>query len=87
MSTGETPAAVRVPSSQPENRSIRALTPFCSQEPKGPKVMTNMASMAHRNRGRAVYLPVTTRSIRSLRVGPESACPLTTEASTTRSMY
>ena len=65
---------------------MRALTPSWSQEPKGPKVMANMHSMASRNRGRAVYLPVTTRSIFWLREGPFSD-PFTTEWDTTRWMY
>ena len=86
MSTSGAPAADRAPSSQPENRSMRALTPSWSQEPKGPKVMTNITSMAHRNRGRAVYLPVTIRSIFSVRVGPSEPLPFTTEARTTRSI-
>ena len=86
MTTAGTPAAVRAPSSQPENRSMRVLTPSWSQEPKGPKVMTNITSMAHRNRGRAVYLPVTIRSIFSVRVGPSEPLPFTTEARTTRSI-
>ena len=49
--------------------------------------MTNITSMAHRNRGRAVYLPVTILSIFSVRVGPSEPFPFVTEAWTTRSMY
>ena len=51
------------------------------------EVMTNITSMAHRNRGRARYFPVTTLSTFSLRVSSPGFCPLVTEAATTRSMY
>ena len=64
-----------------------AATRLDSQEPKGPKVMTNITSMAHRNRGSARYFPVTTLSTFSLRVSSPGFCPLVTEAATTRSMY
>ena len=86
-STWDTPAPSRVSSSAAEHVSMPAATRLDSQEPKGPKVMTNITSMAHRNRGRARYFPVTTLSTFSLRVSSPGFCPLVTEAATTRSMY
>ena len=62
-------------------------TPLDSQEPKGPKVMTNITSMAHRNRGRARYFPGD-HLVHLLAEGQlPGGCPLVTEAATTRSMY
>ena len=86
-STGDTPAPLISPSRAADRASMAAPTPSDSQEPKGPKVMTNITSMAHKNRGIARIRWVTTRSIRSLRVGLSALGPLVTQPATTRWMY
>ena len=77
MSTGDTPSPSRAGASHRDRASIPAPTPSDSQEPKGPKVTTNMMSMVHRNRGMANTRWVTTLSIFSLRVGSPGAVPTT----------
>lgn len=85
--TGDTPAPDSAPESQPDRLSTAAPTPLDSQEPKGPKVTTNISSIVNRNRGMANRRWVTTLSTFSLKVSSPGRPPLTTEAATTFSMY
>ena len=87
MSTGDTPSPARVGASHRARASIPAPTPSDSQEPKGPKVTTNITSMVHRNRGMAKIRWVTTLSIFSLKVSSPGTPPRTTEADTTFWIY